>query len=122
MPPERVGTRGLLMRKFPGDTEAMRKGSSPEKVFEVDLEGWETIQRAEKAAVPVGRGSLCLARRWTGPALWAHPTRLCMPVLIYARGNVSSCVHIFQISFWKAWNQCGLISSQTGKTGKLVFS
>lgn len=56
------GNWGVPRRKNPGDAEAVRKGSSPEEEFEVDLEAWETVLEGRKVGYSVGRNSLHMAQ------------------------------------------------------------
>jgi len=86
--PETAAKPGLLRRQNPGDTEAMRKGSSPEQGFELDLGGWETISEDRR----VGYSHPSMAQRWASSVLQARWTRVYVHTHVRINMRVCECV------------------------------
>ena len=85
----------------------MRKGSSPEKVFEVDLEGWETISEGRKGSCSRGQGQPVPGTEVDGPGTVGPPDKG-----LYARTPICA---------WKREQLCAYFSDQFLEGLELVW-
>lgn len=87
------GNWGVPRRKNPGDAEAVRKGSSPEEEFEVDLEAWETVLEDRKVVYSSGQEQPAHGARPGSPVRQSRPAQQgFIHVSLYMCMRVCVCV------------------------------